>query len=153
MQQSLVLRLTGVLPRPAQAAAGARASPAAPARQLNARPARALPLPPGAGPGFVPFTLDVQAVLVQAVTEVLLPVGPVQLLAFREGYPDPTAPSNATERFPYTDLSAVAYAMLGSSSGANWQPDVQSLLTVISRTLQLGGLAGAAGVVAAALYC
>ena len=86
----------------------------------------------------MPFTLEDQRVLVAAVNEALLARGPARMLAFREGYPDPRAPANATERFPYVDISAVAYDMLGDTSSANWQPDVQSLLTLSSRMLQLG---------------
>ena len=62
-------------------------------------------------------------------------------MSCREGYPDPAAPANMTEKFPYVDVAGKAYDMLeNATSFFTWQPDAQALLTFISRMLQLGTL-------------
>ena len=73
------------------------------------------------------------------------PERPAAAAACREGFPEVGAPANLTEERPFVDLQAIAYDMLADPS-APWQPDVQSLLTFVSRFMQLGGCwAGAGG--------
>ncbi len=57
--------------------------------------------------------------------------------ACREGLPDPGA-GNGTERFPYVDLAGIVYDLLEPSSPADWQPNLEVLLTFVQRALQLG---------------